>query len=200
MFSLETVGMKLTQAEWFTWPNALSVSRIFLALGIAYWAGSDQYAAFCLFLIVLACVTDVLDGALARTLGQQSGLGCMIDPVCDAFFLVVVYAAMVAHGLMPLAFFLLVMGRYFVLMLAHAHLYFRGHQRLGALWSGKVCAFSCVFLMVMIFVSEAFPELLSHTILPYMYWIVQVVLVMSFLDYFWRYVRLLQTHNTTPEI
>ncbi len=187
--------MELTQTEWFTWPNALSLSRVFLALGIAYWAGADQNAVLCLWLIALACVTDVLDGALARTWGQQSGLGCMIDPVCDAFFLVVVYSAMVVYGLMPVTFFLLVMGRYLLLMLAHAHLYFLGHQRLGALWSGKVCAFSCVFLMVLIFVDKAFPALVLHTILPNTYWLVQVVLVVSFMDYLWRYVGLLRSHN-----
>ena len=185
--------MNLAETEWFTWPNALSVSRVFLGLGIAYWSGTDQNVILCLWLIVFACVTDVLDGALARYLGQQSGLGCMIDPICDAFFLVVVYAAMVAYGLMPVAFFLLVMGRYFLLMLAHAHLYFLGYQRLGALWSGKVCAFSCVFLMVMVFVNKAFPKLLPPMTLPTVYWMVQVVLVMSFVDYLWRYLALLRS-------
>jgi cardiolipin synthase len=187
--------MKLSETMWFTWPNALSVSRVFLALGIAYSAGSDHNAALCLWLILIACVTDVLDGALARYWGQQSGLGCMVDPVCDAFFLVVVYAALVFHGLMPLAFFLLVMGRYFLLMLVHAHLYFRGHHRLGALWSGKACAFSCVFLMVTIFVEKAFPAWVSPTLLPNVYGVVQIVLAVSFVDYLWRYVTLLRTQN-----
>ena len=189
--------MNLADTEWFTWPNALSISRVYLGLGIAYWSGTDENVILCLWLIVLACMTDVLDGALARSLGQQGGLGCMIDPVCDAFFLIVVYVALVAYGLMPVAFFLLVLGRYLLLMLAHAHLYFRGYQRLGALWSGKVCAFSCVFLMVMVFVNKAFPMLLPHMVLPAVYWIVEVILVMSFVDYLWRYVALLRS-QTAP--
>ena len=64
-------------------PNVLTASRglagpVILALVVG--AGLDE-AAFVLFL--LAVLTDLLDGWLARRLGAESRLGSLLDPVAD---------------------------------------------------------------------------------------------------------------------
>ena len=187
--------MPIVQTQWFTWPHAVSFSRVFLAMMVAYLAGDNGYAKICLLLIALACVTDVLDGALARYLDQQTGLGCMIDPVCDAFFLIWVYSALVFYGAVPWPFFMLVFIRYFLLMLVHFYLYHLGYTRLGALWSGKVCAFCCVCFLVMVFVHKAYPLLLSASVLSLVLGVVQAVLLLSFAEYMWRYFRLLREYS-----
>src|SRR5437763_16976493 len=63
-------------------PNALSASRLFLAVGLfaciateAWWGG--------LAFLVIAAVTDWLDGYLARLYQQVSSFGRVLDPLTD---------------------------------------------------------------------------------------------------------------------
>ena len=71
-----------------TWtiPNLLSVIRVIAAPCVAMCFAiferpqADQIAVM---IFVGAAVTDYLDGVLARSLGQESAFGCMLDPVAD---------------------------------------------------------------------------------------------------------------------
>jgi cardiolipin synthase len=67
-------------------PNILTYGRIAavpVLAGVLFFGASDmsRWLAFAIFLT--ACVTDWLDGYLARTWGQQSNLGRMLDPIAD---------------------------------------------------------------------------------------------------------------------
>ena len=80
-------------------PNILTLFRICLMpiyIVIFYlpfdWA---HYAAAVLF--SFACVTDVLDGHLARTLNQTSRFGAFLDPVADKLLVAVTLVILVAE-------------------------------------------------------------------------------------------------------
>lgn len=66
-------------------PNAISIARIVLCPVIAYLALSPdrfhRYAAFVVFLI--AALSDVWDGHLARKHGWISDAGKLLDPIAD---------------------------------------------------------------------------------------------------------------------
>jgi cardiolipin synthase (CMP-forming) len=67
-------------------PNVLTYGRILavpaLVACLFFLSGhTARWAAFWLF--VIACITDWLDGYLARAWGQQSTLGQMLDPIAD---------------------------------------------------------------------------------------------------------------------
>jgi cardiolipin synthase (CMP-forming) len=67
-------------------PNILTYGRIaavpVLAGVLFFGAGNGaRWLAFAIF--VLACITDWLDGYLARIWEQQSNLGRMLDPIAD---------------------------------------------------------------------------------------------------------------------
>ena len=67
-------------------PNILTYGRIaavpvLVALLFFYDSDSARWAAFGIF--VAACITDWLDGYLARIWQQQSNLGRMLDPIAD---------------------------------------------------------------------------------------------------------------------
>jgi CDP-diacylglycerol--glycerol-3-phosphate 3-phosphatidyltransferase len=71
-----------------TWPMALTALR-FILLPIFLWLIWPQdisndhrrWAAAAIFLLM--CVTDILDGYLARRLHQTSRLGTLLDPTAD---------------------------------------------------------------------------------------------------------------------
>ncbi|MEZ5854258.1 MAG: CDP-diacylglycerol--glycerol-3-phosphate 3-phosphatidyltransferase [Hyphomicrobiaceae bacterium] len=67
-------------------PNVLTYGRILAvpALGAVYlFLEGDQRRWIALMIFVAACLTDWLDGYLARALNQQSTLGRMLDPIAD---------------------------------------------------------------------------------------------------------------------
>ncbi len=53
------------------------------------------------FIFVLAAVTDILDGYLARKLNQISSLGAFLDPVADKLMITVVLVLLVEQDPTP---------------------------------------------------------------------------------------------------
>lgn len=84
-------------------PNCLTLSRIALtpvicllvALDVA-WAGWAALAVW-----VYACVTDYLDGWLARRLGQTSSFGRFLDPIADKLIVSLTLLVLVGVGRLP---------------------------------------------------------------------------------------------------
>ncbi len=85
----------------WTLPNLLTVLRLFLAPFVA-WRLSvyDVEGAFWLF--VIAAITDLLDGNLARWLNQRSVLGAWLDPIADKVMLLTTLAMLCLTELLPL--------------------------------------------------------------------------------------------------
>jgi len=70
----------------FALPNVLTYGRIAAVPALAacfLLVKTDQGRWLALAIFVLACITDWLDGYLARTWSQQSTLGRMLDPIAD---------------------------------------------------------------------------------------------------------------------
>ncbi len=66
-------------------PNVLTISRIIsipLVL-LFYYLGGQYGDILSSSLFLLACITDFLDGYLARTFSIQSKLGKFLDPIAD---------------------------------------------------------------------------------------------------------------------
>lgn len=66
-------------------PNFLTISRIIsIPLILFFYAIKGEYGEIIsAALFFLACVTDFLDGYLARSFGLQSKLGRFLDPIAD---------------------------------------------------------------------------------------------------------------------
>lgn len=79
-----------------TLPNAISLSRVGLALAFAVSEGLPVRLA----LIAVASLTDFLDGWLARRQRVASRFGALLDPVADRLFMLSVIASYVADGLL----------------------------------------------------------------------------------------------------
>jgi CDP-diacylglycerol--glycerol-3-phosphate 3-phosphatidyltransferase len=83
--------------------NAISLSRLPLVLafvGFAVWHGGAGRggavpAGTALGLLVLASLTDLFDGVLARRWGATSRLGALLDPLMDKVFYLSVFPTLV---------------------------------------------------------------------------------------------------------
>lgn len=86
-----------------TFPNILTIMRLFAAPGVAImflyftrpWA--DWFA---LVLFVVAALTDWLDGYLARSWKQETKFGTMLDPIADKAMVVIALMVIVGYSSM----------------------------------------------------------------------------------------------------
>ncbi len=131
-------GMRTTTGV-ATLPNLLSLLRgllgpvvLALILSEAAWA---LWAA--LGLMLLAELTDFIDGEIARRYGQETELGRLADPVCDSVYHLSVFLAFLAMGWMAAWMLFVIYAR--DLMVPYLRTFARqsGHD-LQVLASGKI--------------------------------------------------------------
>jgi cardiolipin synthase len=96
-------------------PNAICFVRILLVVPIMLFLVRGQYES-ALLLIVIAGLSDGLDGFLARRFGWTSRFGGLLDPLADKLLFVAVFAALSWNGLVPLWLFAVVIGRDIVIV------------------------------------------------------------------------------------
>lgn len=87
----------------WTLPNILSVARLIAAavLPLVFLYFTRPYADwFALVLFVVASVTDYIDGYLARSWGQITRIGQMIDPIADKAMVVIALMVIVGYSSM----------------------------------------------------------------------------------------------------
>jgi len=94
----------LNLTDIFLPPNLVSLSRIILTIPIAYflWLGTDTATLVCFILIVVAALTDFLDGFLARKLNQITPLGLVLDPLADKLLAIIVIIELIFFRDFPL--------------------------------------------------------------------------------------------------
>jgi cardiolipin synthase len=83
-----------------TVPNMMTLARIVLVPGflISVIYGQLRIA---LGIFILAALTDMLDGYLARCLQQETQLGRYLDPLADKLLSTVSYVSLAVMGLLP---------------------------------------------------------------------------------------------------
>ena len=84
-------------------PNLLSLGRIFcgpLVLVLIMHGGFSALVAT-IFVMLMAEVSDLLDGHLARRLGVASAFGKIVDPLADSIYRALVFLAFLDAGWMP---------------------------------------------------------------------------------------------------
>jgi len=122
----------------FTLPNLLTASRLVLAPIVAWrLLEHDVEGAFWLF--VIAAITDLLDGNLARWLNQRSVLGAWLDPIADKVMLLTTLSMLALTGLLPMWLLFIVLVRDGVILAgAEAYRRLTGRLDVRPTISGKI--------------------------------------------------------------
>jgi cardiolipin synthase len=96
-------------------PNAITVSRMVLALPLLWALAVGQYmAAF--WIAAVAAASDGVDGWLAKHRGWHSRLGSLLDPVADKLLLCVCFVGLWWSARLPGWLVALVLGRDLVIL------------------------------------------------------------------------------------
>ncbi len=81
-------------------PNFITLTR-FIAIGAIAWFYLKGEFAWALLALVYGGVSDVVDGTLARFLGQRTKLGAILDPAADKTLMMVCYLTLAWAGQVP---------------------------------------------------------------------------------------------------
>ncbi len=94
-------------------PNKLTLGRIFAVpvFVILYVTGHPVWA-FIVF--VLASITDMLDGKIARKYGLVTNFGKIMDPLADKVLVYSAFVLMVADGKVPAWMLIVILAREFI--------------------------------------------------------------------------------------
>ncbi len=96
-------------------PNAICIVRIILVAPIV-WSLLEGRYGLALGLILIAGLSDALDGFLARRFDWRTRLGGLLDPAADKLLMFAAYVTLAVIGLVPVWFSAVVVGRDLVII------------------------------------------------------------------------------------
>ena len=124
-----------------TIPNILSFLRL-LGVPLFLWLILVPEADGWAFVVLaLSAVTDYLDGMIARSLGQISRLGQLLDPLADRLYIAATLLGLAIRGIIPWWLVVVLLARDLVLAVALALLKRRGITGLPVHFLGKAATF-----------------------------------------------------------
>ena len=91
-------------------PNMICVVRILLVAPIVTYLAEERYG-LALILILIAGLSDALDGYLARRFDWRTRLGGLLDPAADKLLMFSVFVTLTWMGWVPVWFTAIVVGR-----------------------------------------------------------------------------------------
>jgi CDP-diacylglycerol--glycerol-3-phosphate 3-phosphatidyltransferase len=138
-----------------TLPNLLSLLRIPLACAFLHKSVPLRVTA-----VLMAMVTDAIDGFLARRLGQASQIGAMLDPLADKFFMLFTLTIFLNEGRITPPQLAALLSRDFAVMSFGIYLGLTGGwatYQLRAIWAGKVSTALQLVLLLLLLLGVVIP-------------------------------------------
>ncbi len=136
-------------SELFLIPNLLSVSRIALTPVVGYflWRNDSASTLVCLALLVVAALTDALDGWAARKMGKITQLGLILDPLADKIFAALLILELILFRDFPVWLASAIIGRDLLILAAGIIILDKRKVAVGSTLTGKYAFFSIVVLI-----------------------------------------------------
>ena len=118
-----------------TFANKLTIGRIlsvpFFIASLMYYTPEHDYLRYCaLGIFLIAIITDVIDGYVARVHHQKSTAGAILDPLADKFLLISAFVCLhtvkeitVYPFYVPIAVLLVVISRDVILLIGSTIIY-----------------------------------------------------------------------------
>jgi len=106
----EAAAAELSGRVW-TVPNMLSALRLLGVPVFLYWVLVTEQDGRAVILLIVAGITDWLDGKIARKFNQFSRLGQLLDPAADRLYIAATLLALVVRDGLPWWWALALVGR-----------------------------------------------------------------------------------------
>jgi cardiolipin synthase len=137
--------------EFWTTPNQLTLMRLFFIPFINICIVERRYHT-ALVLVVVAGLSDGLDGLAARLLHQKTKLGEYLDPIADKLLLSSLFLVMSSNRMIPWRYTVMVFSRDLSILIISALLYTVGLRDFRPGIFGKIntaCQIAAVFFALL---------------------------------------------------
>lgn len=176
----------------FTVSNFISFSRVIIAFPIIYshYANNLMYNTEVIILILYGIISDYLDGLVARKTNTISEVGKIIDPISDKLCAGALFIYTVYLGWVPIWFLVFFIVRDALIIVGSSYIKIKYGKVAMSTMSGKISinVIAAYWMMVFFFrESTGIHELLL--------WMSVTIMVISFLDYFNRYRKIMRGAN-----
>lgn len=171
----------MTPERVWTISNILSILRGAMGFPIAILLSRGQMV-FATILIILAIVSDALDGFIARRTNQVTNLGKALDPIADKICILTVLLFLIIEGIVPIRFLLFIGTRDLIISIMSVYLMNVKGMVVGALFTGKVSIIFITATMLSFIYNLTFIQ-------PILIYLTYITLVVSFFEYFTLFIR-----------
>ena len=120
-----------------TLANIISLLRAASAIPIIYTLNYPDLRAVTAGIVILAILSDALDGYFARKASEVTHVGMWLDPIADFIIIVSVVLYLVIMELFPLWFFSFYIFRHFMIAVPAIYFVNTGQYILHSNWWGK---------------------------------------------------------------
>ena len=117
-------------------PNKLTIGRIF-AIPVFIVVLMMGYRVAAVVIFILAALTDMLDGKIARKYNLVTNFGKLMDPLADKLLTMSAFLCLVELGDMPAWMAIIILGREFIITGMRQVAAAEGIV-IAAAWSGKI--------------------------------------------------------------
>src|SRR3974390_766214 len=171
------------KARIWTVPNQITFLRLgilpFFLILILY----EEYR-WALLVLVIAAVSDTVDGLLARTLHQKSALGAYLDPIADKLLLSSSFIVLAMSKKIPWWLTILVLSRdVLLLVVAGVILIVQGYRPFPPSLLGKATTFFEIALVFFVIFVAAYPNNRAPAIIHCLVLVVALLVVPSGFHY-----------------
>jgi len=101
----------------------LTFSRFLLVPVFIYFFLIENFT-YAVIVLIIASITDVTDGLLARKFNMGTKLGSVLDPLADKFLMMISFIVLSAQGVLPAWLALIVIGRDFYIVFGLVYIYY----------------------------------------------------------------------------
>jgi cardiolipin synthase (CMP-forming) len=147
-------GTAVAETRILTVPNALSLVRL-LGVPLFLWLIlGPQADGWALVVLMVSGFTDWLDGYLARSWGQVSRIGQLLDPTVDRLYILAAVVGLTLRDIIPLEFAVLLLARDVVLAFSLPVLQRYGYGPLPVHFLGKAATFCLLYAFPLLLLGD----------------------------------------------
>jgi cardiolipin synthase (CMP-forming) len=151
------VDEQVASSRIFTLANAVSVVRL-MAIPVFLWLVIEDRLLIAFVLLVVAVLTDFVDGMIARRMNEITKLGQFLDPFADRLFIAATVIALAIQDVVPWWFVIAVMLRDALLGIGGVVMARYGAATLPVKWWGKVATFAMLVVLPLFLLGAVVPE------------------------------------------
>jgi len=176
-------------------PNILTIFRILLIPVYLYFFYSNytNNILFAGLVFILAGISDVLDGYIARKYDMSTKLGVMLDPIADKLMMFTILISFTTKGIIPFWILIALGVKEIMMVLGGAILYlFKGKQVMPSNKYGKIATLS--FYAATLSIVFKLPEIFSTSL----FFLTVLLNLIAFFNYLLIFMKL--RDNTSKEL